>query len=226
MIDYSRLIRGRAMDPGRAEALGFHKQYAGYVLRRPLPGFGLQAEITLTGKTLGIRVLEEDGEEFYLLRVGNAAGSFLPAVRDAAEELARGIAEEVYPAEDAGKRILEIARRRFGTVPDAPFDDGGESLALRAGNGKWYALLMTIDGARLDGGKRGPVRVMNLKVDPAKRESYLDGGHFFPAYHMNKTHWMSVLLDDGLDWDKAEAVLAESFRLVSGGKRPSSGKNR
>ena len=37
---------------------------------------------------------EEDGEEFYLLRVGNAAGSFLPAVRDAAEELARGIAED------------------------------------------------------------------------------------------------------------------------------------
>ncbi len=219
MIDFSRLIRGRALDPERAKAEGFSREESAYVLRKPLPGFGLQAEILLTGKTLRIRVLEEDGEEFYLLRVGNAAGSFLPAVRDAAEREARGIAERVFPEEDPGKRVLEIARRLFGTVPDAPFDDGGESLALRAGNGKWYALLMTVDGEKLDGEKRGPVRVMNLKVDPLKRESFLDGGHFFPAYHMNKTHWMTVLLDDGLDWEKAERILAESFRLVSGRKK-------
>ena len=219
MIDFSRFVRGRMLDPQRAEAAGFRKGEEGYVLRRPLSGFGLLAEIILTEKTLKVRVLEEDGEEFYLLRVGNAAGSFLPAVRDAAEEAARAAAEKVYPAQDAGRRLLEIARRRFGTLPDSPFDDGGESLVLRAENGKWYALLMTVDGGKVDGTRRGPVRALNLKIDPEKRESYMDDRHFFPAYHMNKTHWMTVLLDDGLDWEKTETVLEESFRLVSGGKK-------
>lgn len=219
MTDFSRLVRGRTLDPRRAEAEGFRKNGAEYVLRKPLPEFGLLAEITLGEKTLGIRVLEEDGEEFYLLRVGNAAGSFLPAVRDAEEEIAREVAFRVFPAEDAGKRILETARRLYGTVPDAPFDDGGESLALRAENGKWYALVMTVDASKLTEERRGPVRVMNLKVDPAKRDSLWDGRHFFPAYHMNKTHWITVLLDDELDWEKAENVLGESYRLVSGNRK-------
>lgn len=219
MIDFSRMVRGRSLDPAKAEEAGFRKKGTGYVLRKPLQGLGLQAEITLGEKTLGVRVLEEDGEEFYLLRVGNAAGSFLPSVRDAAEEAAREIADRVFPAEDPGRRILETARRRFGTVPDAPFDDGGESLALRAENGKWYALVMTIDASRLSKDRRGPVRVMNLKVDPAKRESYRDDLYFYPAYHMNKTHWMTVLLDGGLDWDKAERILEESYRLVSGERK-------
>ncbi|MBR5743007.1 MAG: hypothetical protein IKX85_04330, partial [Clostridia bacterium] len=147
MTDFSRLVRGRTLDTRKAEAEGFRKNGAGYVLRKPLPEFGLLAEITLGEKTLGIRVLEEDGEEFYLLRVGNAAGSFLPAVRDAEEDIAREVARRVVPAEDAGKRILETARRLYGTVPDAPFDNGGESLALRAENGKWYALVMTVDAS-------------------------------------------------------------------------------
>ena len=91
MTDFSRLVRGRMLDPRRAEAAGFRKKGAEYVLRRPLSDLGLLAEITLGEKTLGIRVLEEDGEEFYLLRVGNAAGSFLPAVRDAEEAGKNGL---------------------------------------------------------------------------------------------------------------------------------------
>ncbi len=39
----------------------------------------------------------------------------------------------------------------------------------------------------------------------------------FPAYHMSKTHWISVLLDGSVDKDKIKWLLDLSFELT--GKR-------
>ena len=219
MNDFDGLLKNRSVSPEAALRAGFRREGDRYLLLEELPGTGLFAEFTLTERSFSARVLEEDGEEFYLLRVKNAEGSFLPAVREALEAAAGRIAGRLFPREDPGKRLLELARDKFGDRPDYPFDDGEESPVLRAPNGKWYAIMMTVEGNRIDSRRKGPVRALNLKVDPEKRESILDGESFFPAYHMNKTHWITVILDGAPDWEKTAALLEESRRLSMGKKK-------
>ena len=94
------------------------------------------------------------------------------------------------------KAVLTYARERYGVMPDAPWLDDPESLVLRHGdNKKWFGLLMSIPGKRLGLKNSGIVQVLNVKADPNLISAFIDGESFFPAYHMNREHWLSILLD-------------------------------
>ena len=42
------------------------------------------------------------------------------------------------------------------------------------------------------------IEVLNVKINPMERETLLRNEGCYPAYHMNKKHWMTVVLDDTL----------------------------
>lgn len=93
------------------------------------------------------------------------------------------------------------------------------------GCGKWFAVLMKglpREKLGLVGG--GVCDVLNVKCDPNLRGAVLDGRHFFPAYHMNKAHWVSILLDDELPRDTLMALLDLSYQSLSQ-KKPRSIRN-
>ena len=85
----------------------------------------------------------------------------------------------------------------YGTTPDYPFDDWNESAVLRhAKSRKWYALAMRVSRRKFGFDSDEVVEVVNLKHPTEMLGSFgpADGVH--PAYHMNKLHWISVLLPD------------------------------
>ena len=55
---------------------------------------------------------------------------------------------------------------------------------------------------------------MNIKLPPAKVEQLVDRQHFYPAYHMNKKHWLTVMLQKDADISLVQELLAESYQLV------------
>lgn len=81
-------------------------------------------------------------------------------------------------------------------------------------NKKWFALAMTItrDKLGLDGG--GFIDAVNLKCDPLLVDAMRQEPGFFPAYHMNKTHWITAALDGSADDEKLRFVLERSFDLT------------
>lgn len=60
---------------------------------------------------------------------------------------------------------------------------------------------MNIDKNKLDSTKRGEIEVINIKLDDKVQESLNING-IYPAYHMNKKSWVSVILDDTLSDEK------------------------
>ena len=45
-------------------------------------------------------------------------------------------------------------------------------------------------------------------------ESVKNMAGVFPAYHMNKQHWISVVLNDSVDDDTVEMLLDMSYKLT------------
>ena len=60
--------------------------------------------------------------------------------------------------------------------------------------------------------------VCNLKNRPEFIQELIDYKCFYPAYHMNKTYWFTILLDQKLSWKQLQKLIDESYRLVSAGK--------
>ena len=96
--------------------------------------------------------------------------------------------------------FLEYCSNTYGTLPDYPFDEDFETAVLRhKDNRKWYAIAMRVSRRRFFECSDEVVDVVNLKIPLELFGAFDAFGGVYPAYHMNKRHWISVLLPDVSD---------------------------
>ena len=113
--------------------------------------------------------------------------------------------------------ITAFALTLSGAVADRPFEDDLDTTVVRHGmEGKWFGLFMKVSGKHLGRSENERFDVMNLKIDPEEsyivREMY--PASILPAYHMNKRHWISVILDGSVPNDFCEMLVGKSYDLT------------
>ena len=113
--------------------------------------------------------------------------------------------------------LLDFFLTLPGAVADCPFEDDLDTTVVRHGiEGKWFGIFMKVPGKYLGREKTERFDVLNLKIDPEEsyivREMY--PGSILPAYHMNKRHWISVILDDSVPLDFCEFLIGKSYDLT------------
>lgn len=103
-----------------------------------------------------------------------------------------------------------------GIVQDWPWPETPEYAIFRhADNRKWFALFMTLPGTTLGLALPDPVDALNLKSDPDLIDELRHTPGILPAYHMNKRHWLTVLLDGSCPDDRLCSLIALSYRLTA-----------
>ena len=101
-----------------------------------------------------------------------------------------------------------------GTIPDYPFEDLHETAVLRhADNRKWYAIVMKVSRRKFGQPSDEVIDVVNMKLPTEMFGSFGASDGVYPAYHMNKLHWISVLLPDAPD-DVVEFLTSVSFEAT------------
>ena len=95
------------------------------------------------------------------------------------------------------QQFLEYCLSVYGTSPDYPFDEDFETAVLRhTDTRKWYALVMRVSRRKFGFESDEVIDVVNLKLPTEMFGSFGAADGVYPAYHMNKLHWISVLLPD------------------------------
>ena len=118
------------------------------------------------------------------------------------------------------KELFAYIEREYGVTPDYPWLDSPEGAVFRhADNRKWFALSMPIPRRYAYPGQDGEVDAVNLKCDPVLSGMLRGEPGVFPAWHMSKVHWITVLLDDSADEDRLRFLLHQSFELTKSRKR-------
>ena len=114
--------------------------------------------------------------------------------------------------------FLKYCFDTYGTSPDFPFNDDFETAVLRHGdNRKWYALAMKVSRRNFGFKCDDMIDVVNLKLPIEMFGSFGAPEGVYPAYHMNKLHWVSVLLPDAPD-DVVQFLVNVSFEATKGKK--------
>ena len=119
------------------------------------------------------------------------------------------------------EELFEYCADAYGTVPDYPFDEDFETAVLRhADNRKWYALVMRVSRRKFGFDSDEVIDVVNLKLPTEMFGSFGATDGVYPAYHMNKLHWISVLLPDSPD-DIVQFLVNVSFEATKSPKKKS-----
>ena len=118
-------------------------------------------------------------------------------------------------------QFLEYCLSTYGTSPDYPFDDHLETAVLRhTDNKKWFALVMRVSRRKFGFDSDEVIDVVNLKLPTEMLGSFGSADGVYPAYHMNKRHWISVLLPDAPD-DVVQFLVNVSFESTKAPKKKS-----
>lgn len=212
----------------RLAGYGFEKTGVCYSLSREFMDGDFTAEIRVyeSGTVRGRVIDNSTGEEYLPLRMPGHNGAFVGAVRAAYEELLLDISEKCCTAvtfvSDQANRLAAAILERWSVEPDFPWDGeryGSAGVFRHAGSGKWFGLVMNVDRRVLDkSADEEAIDVMNLKADENKVLALHRITGIYPAYHMNHSKWISVVLDDTLEDGDVMDLIDMSFRLTDGAR--------
>ena len=117
------------------------------------------------------------------------------------------------------QELFEYCLDTYGTSPDYPFDEDFETAVLRhADNRKWYAIVMRVSRRKFGLENDEIIDVVNLKLPTEMFGSFGAADGVYPAYHMNKLHWISVLLPDAPE-DVVKFLVNASFEATGRKKK-------
>ena len=114
------------------------------------------------------------------------------------------------------KEFEELVYNNFNVKADYPFEEDFVTGVFRhEGSGRWFAIAMNIPERKLGRPGEGSIDVVNMKCDPEVIDSIagVEPG-IYRAYHMNKTHWLTVALDGSCDHDTVLWLLNISYQLT------------
>ena len=124
--------------------------------------------------------------------------------------------------------VLAFAKTEYQTEPEYLFRSSPQTAVLRHPNGKWFAIIMPVSLRKFGLPDDGISDVINVKCDPMMTGSVCMQPGFFPAYHMNKGSWVSILLNGSVPAEHVLTALSASYAQVAartGGKQRTAPKD-
>lgn len=110
--------------------------------------------------------------------------------------------------EDKMKReeIIKYCLELPNTYEDYPFPNDTFSVTMKhVSNQKWFALIMKVEGKLY----------LNVKTDPEYSELLRNTyDYIMPAYHMNKEHWNTIIIDEKVDGELVKELMEQSYELT------------
>lgn len=115
------------------------------------------------------------------------------------------------------KELLKYIEEHYGAEPEYLWAKYPEYCIFRhASNRKWFALVLTVPGNKLGFPGDSMMDILDVKCGATLLGSLLETKGFLPAYHMNKSNWVTVLLDGSVPDDEIIGVLDISYSLTKG----------
>ncbi len=117
--------------------------------------------------------------------------------------------------------VFDYIKEKYSTLPEYPWRKyDGNAVFRHSDNKKWFALVMGVEKRKLGLSGSGNIDVINLKLDDMFfRDIIMRDEGIMPAYHMNKLHWITVLLDGTVSEKRIFDLIDMSFLATASVKK-------
>ena len=211
-IDYDKLVD-----------YGFKKDNNIYTYETNILNNSMKCLITIDNDKINGTIIDLTTDlEYTNYRLNNITGEFASSVKTAYQNILNDIEEKCTTKElfimPQSNRITNLIKDKYDVSPEFLWKDYPEFGIFRnPNNHKWFALIMNIDKNKLNKKNTGNVDVMNLKLDSEVNDILKIKG-IYPAYHMNKKYWVTVVLDDTLTDNKIIDLVIKSYNNINKNK--------
>lgn len=164
------------------------------------------------------KLIDLSTDEIYTLHlVDTANGAFIGQIKEEYNKILDDILISCFEnkifKESMTLKILDYVKTKYNTTPEYLWEKFPNNAVLRrCDNDKWYGAILTVKGDKIGLKAQEEVEVLNIKIN--NPIDIIDNKQFFPAYHMNKKYWISVLLNNKTDYKNLKSLIEQSYCLV------------
>lgn len=196
---------------------GFKEEAEKLIYRKEILDSSFLIEIVFVNNQLMVEVYDIEFDEIYsLFSVDSAVGETVQNIREHVENLLSSI---LGLADESGKinsEVVDYCNNKYGRNYVNPFKKHPDILAFVNEKNKWYALLSDVEYNKLNKNTdiTTKVKILNVKYPTDRILEIIDNKNIFPAYHMNKKHWISIVLDKNIKLETIKELMDMSYSLV------------
>ena len=216
----NEIFKRTSVDLKKLEKYGFQKVKDIYVLEKQFLNGEFKAIITIDNKGIvSGKIIDLQVDEEYTNIRTEMTGKFVNKVREAYKDILIDIRNNCYETNyfifEQSNRINKYIKEKYNNNPEFLWNKfPGYAVYRNENNNKWYGIIMNLDLSKLDN-EKGEVEIINVKLDKNKIQKLLKQKGFYEAYHMSKTAWISIVLNDTLKDEEIIPLLDESYNLIS-----------
>ena len=181
--------------------------------------FRLELHVDPQG-TVRSAVFDRETEEEYALHlVASAEGETVGKVREDYDKVLHAFTNHCTESDVFQSKqfdvVLDHIRLEYGSRLEFLWDKFPEyAIVRRKDNQKWYALFVAVAGNKLGLQTDARTEAIILRGEPDEIEQIVDGHTFFPGYHMNKTHWYTIILNESVPSEELLRRIGRSYVIA------------
>ncbi len=155
----------------------------------------------------------------YLMFYTNNSSSIVGLLREECNKIISYIKE--YNEEDIfkekqSKMISDYIFEKYNDKLEFLFKNLPEcAIARNKKNNKWYLTISRNKKSVLGVNSDEIIEIINLKIETDRIESIVDNERYFKGYHMNKKHWITIILDGSVPIEEIYKLIDNSYRLTN-----------
>ena len=157
-------------------------------------------------------------EEYFRVDESDATGNYVGEIRTLYEDIINDIVNSTSINEKYHYKqmrdVIKYIKNTYGDSPEYLWKNDFKTGAIRnKNNKKWYTLIMVINSSKLGLKEDKEIEVINIRYQKDKTEEVIDNKNIFPAWHMTKRSWITILLDGTLDNEIVYSLIDNSYSL-------------
>lgn len=214
-----RIFKNYALNESKLLKYGFKLSGGKYVYTAPISDGEFEITVKIDREDIDAEVCEiETGEQYSLFLVDGASGSFVGAVRSAYESVLEEIAKNCFDKyifkSETAKAVIEYVSKTYGGELEFLWEKFTDNAVWRRQDTKkWYGAILTVSADKF--GRAGEtVEVLDVRAEPEVIDKIVDGKNYFRGYHMNKKHWLTVVLDGSVAEERIYKMIDKSYGLA------------
>ncbi len=218
-MDFSFVLNDYILDEKRLKAFGFKRKAGAFLLEKPIENGEFIAKISLNEHKFIVDLFDVGFNDVYeMVNISSLDGGFLAGLRQQIADLVEYIKTHCLINTNCTAVAINYIAQKYGAQPEYPWAEYPNFCTFKNAKQKWFALIMDIGADKLGLAGKHKINVINLKAEPGEIDALVDNKFVFPAYHMNKKHWITVLLSNNLPEKKLFALIDRSYELVTNKK--------
>lgn len=217
---FSKIFDGYKPDCLNLVAFGFKKINTNYIFEKNICNEEFLLKVIIDNDNcVHVKVYDNyDGEEYVLINVNDATGKFVGNIRKIIEAELIIIRDKCFCISiyknNLTQKLINYAKNKYDCNPEFLWKTNPNYCVLRRpDNNKWYAVIMVINAQKLGFKRDQFIEIVDFRKN--KDENIIDNTLIFPAYHMNKQSWYTVVLGDNIE-NQIYEMLDKSYILAKG----------